>query len=476
MTLDEMNKQFSTMMVSGLEEDDATSRSSSPASSSSLLHLRWSRLHKTVQVSGSEESAGGGGGWMRRGSSMIAGATSRTATIISKKGETTKTILSSVSGSAAPGSVLCLMGPSGSGKTTLLNCLSGRTQYTSGIITVNGAELTPHKKKRLMTKIAYVKQADIFFTHLSVRDQLMYTAFLRLPQAWTKERKLQEVEKILTLLRLEKVADSEIRLLSGGEKKRTNIGTELLTDPSCLLLDEPTSGLDSTSAVSLMQLLQSLARSHNKTVITSIHQPSSKVFFSFDRLMLLAEGNAVYFGTPKDSLEYLRNHNMPCPDGYNAADHWMDLLVSSNNNSNNITTTSKKLDATELTVDVEENATPSSEPNNRILIEAWDNDAIAIQIDQDAKVQLQQNVEDDNNNNNNVEKNKKKRISKYNTSWAMQYRVLVHRALKNSRSAIFTPLNMIKSAVLGLMVGLLYYQMPYTESTVYDRNSLYVYT
>merc|ERR1711920_916254 len=129
------------------------------------------------------------------------------------------------------------------------------------------------------------------------------------------------------MLRLEKVADSEIRLLSGGEKKRTNIGTELLTEPCCLLLDEPTSGLDSTSAVSLMKLLQSLARSQQKTVITSIHQPSSALFFAFDQLMLLAEGNAVYFGTPKNSLEYLRSQNMACPDGYNAADHWMDLLV-----------------------------------------------------------------------------------------------------------------------------------------------------
>merc|ERR1712137_606583 len=112
------------------------------------------------------------------------------------------------------------------------------------------------------------------------------------------------VDKILSLLRLKKVADSPIHLLSGGEKKRTNIGTELLTNSSCLLLDEPTSGLDSTSAVSLMQMLQDLARSHHKTIITSIHQPSSKIFFSFDKLMLLAEGNQVYFGTPQDSLEY----------------------------------------------------------------------------------------------------------------------------------------------------------------------------
>lgn len=103
-----------------------------------------------------------------------------------------------------------------------------------------------------------------------------------------------EVEKVIRMLRLNHVAASPIYLLSGGEKKRVNIGTELLTDPSVLLLDEPTSGLDSTSAVSLLKLLQSFASENGKTVITTIHQPSSAVFRSFDRLMMLSEGRVVY--------------------------------------------------------------------------------------------------------------------------------------------------------------------------------------
>lgn len=91
---------------------------------------------------------------------------------------------------------------------------------------------------------------------------------------------------------------ASIYYLDRGERKRTNIGTELLTDPSIIMLDEPTSGLDSTSAVALMSLLTSLAHDHGKTIITSIHQPSSAVFHKFDQVLFLAEGCVVYYGTP----------------------------------------------------------------------------------------------------------------------------------------------------------------------------------
>ena len=115
-----------------------------------------------------------------------------------------------------------MMGPSGSGKTSLLNCLSGRSPYESGVLSINGKPLDQQNMKRLMAKIAYVKQTDIFFEHLTVYDQLFYTASLRLPQTWSKEKKLAEVDRTIELLRLSKVADS---------------GTELLTDPEIVLLD-----------------------------------------------------------------------------------------------------------------------------------------------------------------------------------------------------------------------------------------------
>ena len=142
-----------------------------------------------------------------------------------------KTILKSVSGYAAPGEVMACMGPSGSGKTSLLNVLSGRATHQGGTLAVNGVRLQgTHMMKRWMARVAYVKQQDIFFGHLTVRDQLMYTSRLRM-------RPPSEVDSVIQALRLQKVADSAILAVSGGERKRVNIGTELLTNPSVLLLD-----------------------------------------------------------------------------------------------------------------------------------------------------------------------------------------------------------------------------------------------
>lgn len=367
--------------------------------------------------------------------------------------------------------------------------------------------------KRLMAKIAYVKQADIFFTHLTVRDQLGYTAFLRLPQDWPTQQKLDEVERIIQLLRLTKVADSKIQMLSGGEKKRVNIGTELLTDPSVLLLDEPTSGLDSTSAVALIHMLQDLARTQRKTVVTSIHQPSSALFASFDMLLMLAEGHAVYFGPPLESLLYMKSKGMPCPHGYNAADHWMDLLVQDSAIDEStatvaVLTDDKKRDgdtAEDDDIDVEAGVGEIGEDDVEIddygvpvkpglakrksaghlrqdrnhalsmttrqrLIRAWDNEAIAEQID--ASVEKEDQKRKSGLLSDSAVGNKSK-YSKYNTSWGLQYRTLVHRSLKNSRSAIFTPINLIKSIALGLVAGLLWFRMDYTESTVFDRSSYF---
>jgi len=411
--------------------------------------LRWSGITKSVKIV--EDNSG----LMK---TSIAGKSKEST------GSTTKVILNNISGYAAPGEVLALMGPSGSGKTSLLDALSGRSIYQEGTMTVNGIVVEKTMMKKFKRKVAYIKQVDCFFDHLTVRDQLTYTALLRLPSTQTKAEKHSEVNRIIGLLRLNKCADTPIRLLSGGEKKRVNIGTELLTDPQVILLDEPTSGLDSTSAVALLRLLHDLAKGSGKTIITSIHQPSSAVFRAFDKLIMLAEGHVVYFGTPLHGLTYLEEKSLACPSGYNAADHWMDLLVvdSTNNEDDEVAKLEEKKE-----VDEESAYEPGQSRTRQYLIDSWDEKTQKEEIMSLMKEDLK------NARGNNFLKNSGK---KFNTSWMTQFFVLNHRAMRNSRSAVFTRLNLIKSGIVGLIMGLTYFQLPYTESTVPDRDGYFFFT
>jgi len=145
-----------------------------------------------------------------------------------------RTLLDKVSGQIHPGELVALMGPSGCGKTTLLNTLAGRAlSGVTGDIWYNNQRY----EKPMKRKLAYVLQQDLFFEALTVKQQLTYTALLRLPNNLSKADKLAQVEKIIDELRIRKCENTPIMLISGGEKKRVNIGTELLTNPSVLFLD-----------------------------------------------------------------------------------------------------------------------------------------------------------------------------------------------------------------------------------------------
>ena len=121
------------------------------------------------------------------------------------------------------------------------------------------------------------------------------------------------------------VGNELIRGVSGGERKRLNIGTELVTDPSLVFLDEPTSGLDSFSAQSVMQMLLKLAK-NSRTIVTTIHQPRSSIFQMFDSLMLLSEGRCMYFGPAQESIAYFTRLGFACPPNFNPGDYFMDIL------------------------------------------------------------------------------------------------------------------------------------------------------
>jgi len=249
-----------------------------------------------------------------------------------KKEVTTKTILKGISGEVKSGQMLAVMGSSGAGKTTLLNLLAGRltssrNYETEGEILVNGKKRDPGKFKRLS---AYVEQEDKIFAELTVEEQIAFHASLRLPNKMPKEAKTERVMATIQELGLMKVKDSyvggeSVRGVSGGEKKRVNVGTELVTDPSLIFLDEPTSGLDSFNALNVMFTLKKLA-AHGRTVVSTIHQPRSNIFTMFDLLCLLSEGQVMYFGPACDAVTYFSALRFDCPPRFNPADYFIDLL------------------------------------------------------------------------------------------------------------------------------------------------------
>ncbi|KAL0318725.1 UNVERIFIED_CONTAM: ABC transporter G family member 11 [Sesamum angustifolium] len=242
----------------------------------------------------------------------------------------TQNVLEKLSGYAEPGSFTALMGPSGSGKSTLLDALSGRlaaNAFLSGTILLNG-----RKAKLSFGTAAYVTQDDNLIGTLTVRETISYSARLRLPDrmAWSDKRAL--VESTIIEMGLQDCADTVIgnwhlRGISGGERRRVSIALEILTRPRLLFLDEPTSGLDSASAFFVTQTLRGLSRD-GRTVIASIHQPSSEVFELFDRLYLLSGGKTVYFGQASEAYEFFAQAGFPCPALRNPSDHFLRCINS----------------------------------------------------------------------------------------------------------------------------------------------------
>ncbi|OVA16169.1 ABC transporter-like [Macleaya cordata] len=238
-----------------------------------------------------------------------------------------KYILHGITGSVHPGEVLALMGPSGGGKTTLLNLLSGRVKNSepSGTITYNDQPYSKSLKRR----IAFVLQDDVVFPHLTVKETLTYAALLRLPKTLTKQQKEERAMSVITELGLERcqntiIGGAFVRGISGGERKRVCIGNEILLNPSLLFLDEPTSGLDSTTALRIAQMLHNIAEA-GKTVVTTIHQPSSRLFNKFDKLILLGKGSSLYFGKASEAMLYFSSIGCSPLIAMNPAEFLIDL-------------------------------------------------------------------------------------------------------------------------------------------------------
>jgi ABC-type multidrug transport system ATPase subunit len=242
-----------------------------------------------------------------------------------------KVILDDISADMQSGSLTSILGGSGSGKTSLLNQMSGRLHgsrlHASGRTLFNGSE------DGTGIRSAYVIQQDILLPTLTVRETLTYAADLRLSSVSKKERR-DLVEEVIMELSLKEAADTRIgdsqhRGCSGGEKRRTSIGVQLLSNPSLLWLDEPTTGLDSTSAYQVVKTLQTLARK-GRTIIVTIHQPRGEIYSLFDNVILLTQGVAAYAGPAQDCVPYFATLGHEIPPFVNPAEFVIDLVSIDN--------------------------------------------------------------------------------------------------------------------------------------------------
>ena len=204
------------------------------------------------------------------------------------------------------GEMVCVMGASGSGKSTLLRVMSGQLQPTEGEILLNGQSLYSDVE-HLKHFISYIPQDDAFDDHLTIEENMSFAAAIRSPHLSRRDR-ARRIEGKLTELGLVERRDNVVgsaikKTLSGGERKRLNIGLDMISSADVYLFDEPTSGLSSKDSEHVIEIIRSMA--HNKIVLVTIHQPTSKLFQMFSKALLLDKGGRmVFYGTPSEMLAY----------------------------------------------------------------------------------------------------------------------------------------------------------------------------
>ncbi|XP_048586785.1 protein white isoform X2 [Nematostella vectensis] len=309
-----------------------------------------------------------------------------------------KQILFNVSGKVNPGELVAVMGASGSGKTTLINVLAHRnigSMHVSGVVKANNKTLG----LAINSISAYIQQEDLFIGTLTVREHLKFQ------------------------LGLVKCADSLIgtpghkRGISGGEQKRLSFASEILTDPSILFADEPTSGLDSFMAQSVVATLQKLA-AQGRTIICTIHQPSSEVYNMFSSLLLVAEGRTAYFGLTRDVIPHFSSLGYPCPPNYNPADYFVHTLAVVPDDRQNC------LDRIKTICDATTNRNPANvhDLEDSFMEAEWSHEP-------------------------------------YKASWWRQFKTVMWRSwLSNRRDVLMFRIRILQSIFMGLLAGLVYLQ------------------
>ncbi|PIN25934.1 Transporter, ABC superfamily (Breast cancer resistance protein) [Handroanthus impetiginosus] len=355
----------------------------------------------------------------------------------------TRTILNNVTGIVRPGELMAMLGPSGSGKTTLLTALAGRLPgKISGEIRYNGQPFSSSMKR----KTGFVTQDDVLYPHLTVLETLTYAALLKLPSKLSKQEKVEQAELILMELGLTRCRNSVIggpffRGISGGERKRVSIGQEMLVNPSLLLVDEPTSGLDSTTAQRIVATLRWLARG-GRTVVTTIHQPSSRLFRMFDKVIVLTEGCPIYSGGANVVMDYFASIGyVPGFNFMNPADFLLDL-------ANGVTPDSKQDDQIDFHGRQDHHDDHNS--TKQFLICSYKKNLHPL---------LKQEIHEDSQDQSYSRKSlpSKNSENQWSNCWWLQFKVLLSRGLKERKHESYSGLRIFQVMSVSVLSGLLWW-------------------
>eukprot|EP00164_Ancoracysta_twista_P000118 GFYU01000172.1.p1 GENE.GFYU01000172.1~~GFYU01000172.1.p1 ORF type:complete len:677 (+),score=259.76 GFYU01000172.1:101-2131(+) len=390
--------------------------------------------------------------------------------------QNTKAILKKVNGVFESGKLTAVMGASGAGKTSLLNVIAGNTAQGStlnGQILLNGEKVAQSQIKGMS---GFVFQDDEILGTMTVKEALTMSAKLRLPKDTPLSEKMARVEDIIATLQLEHCVDTivgntMIKGISGGERKRLAIGMEMITNPDILYLDEPTSGLDTYTAASVVSTLKELALA-GRTIIATIHQPSSEIFHSFDNLILMGHGEVLYHGAIHDVVDYFAKLGFECPTYTNPADYiFMSILNAGEEEGSSDDAESETSDEVDL-----EGGSPTSSTSGvfalkrtassrqrqakermEYLTSSWkDSDeaaSVLSTVDSPATGGVR-----------NLEVSAK-------ANFIEQFHVLMGRALRNlARHKLIGKVRVIQSIMMGLIVGLIYLGVGDNQAGIQDRN------
>nr|XP_039264176.1 broad substrate specificity ATP-binding cassette transporter ABCG2-like [Styela clava] len=369
---------------------------------------------------------------------------------------TKKEIIKGISGIMKPG-LNAIMGPTGSGKSSLLDILAGRKDPAGldGLLLVDGS-LPPSDFRRIS---GYVVQNDVIMGTLTVRECLWFSANLRLPRSISKQEKERRIDRILNELGLTECADTKvgttlIRGVSGGERKRTAIGIELITEPTVLFLDEPTTGLDASTANAVMTLLKRLSE-RGRTIICSIHQPRFSIYRLFDSLTLLSLGRMAYHGPSSRALPYFSELGFQCEEHNNPADFFLDVINGDSTAISEYQSTKENIDNDGM-----------EEPKSNSTSEELSNSFLESDIQKECKAELaviEKRFET-------VGKHTVRGGDAYVTPFYYQFGMLSQRAFRNIiRNPIASVGNLVLNLIIGVIFGALYYQLDYTLTGVQNR-------